>query len=118
MPEDPKRIRKLSRLFQETNDTGQCLVKYFPELAHMQQTGRCAVVRILLFFLLVHLFLKPSQILPFIFATKRKHGINFIHSITADEFFATLRSILKQEIKTALQQDQLLTKEGALKRPG
>ena len=41
-----------------------------------------------------------------------------LHSITADEFFERLRSILKEEIKTALQQDQLLTKEGALKMAG
>jgi hypothetical protein len=41
-----------------------------------------------------------------------------LHSVTADEFFERLRSILKEEIKTALQQDQLLTKEGALKMAG
>jgi hypothetical protein len=38
--------------------------------------------------------------------------------MTADEFFEKLRSMLKEEIKSALQQDQLLTKEGALKMAG
>ena len=41
-----------------------------------------------------------------------------LYSITADEFFEKLRNILKEEIKSALQQDQLLTKEGALKMAG
>ncbi|MDH7464666.1 hypothetical protein QEG73_25440 [Chitinophagaceae bacterium 26-R-25] len=41
-----------------------------------------------------------------------------LHSITADEFFDKMRAILKEEIKLALQQDQLLTKEGALKMIG
>lgn len=39
-------------------------------------------------------------------------------SITAEEFFEKLRTLLKEEIKLALQQDQLLTKEGALKIAG
>ena len=41
-----------------------------------------------------------------------------LHSISADEFFEKMRAILKEEIKMALQQDQLLTKEGALKMTG
>lgn len=41
-----------------------------------------------------------------------------LQSITAEEFFEKLRSLLKEEIKLALQQDQLLTKEGALKMAG
>lgn len=41
-----------------------------------------------------------------------------LHSLTADEFFEKMRTILKEEIKIALQQDQLLTKEGALKMAG
>jgi len=41
-----------------------------------------------------------------------------LHSITADEFFEKLRAIIKEEIKISLQQDQLLTKEGALKMAG
>ena len=41
-----------------------------------------------------------------------------LQSITADEFFEKLRTIIKEEIKTALQQDQLLTKEGAMKMAG
>ena len=41
-----------------------------------------------------------------------------LHSIPPDEFFEKLRSIIKEEIKTALQQDQLLTKEGAMKMIG
>lgn len=41
-----------------------------------------------------------------------------LHSLGVDEFFEKLRTILKEEIKMALQQDQLLTKEGALKMTG
>jgi hypothetical protein len=41
-----------------------------------------------------------------------------LHSISAEEFFDKLRSIIKEEVKGALQQDQLLTKEGALKMAG
>lgn len=41
-----------------------------------------------------------------------------LHQITADEFFEKLRSIIKEEVKLAMQQDQLLTKEGALKIAG
>ena len=37
------------------------------------------------------------------------------HTITLEEFFEKLRAIIKEEIKTAMQQDQLLTKEGARK---
>lgn len=41
-----------------------------------------------------------------------------LQSITVDEFFEKLRALLKEEIKLAFQQDQLLTKEGALKMAG
>jgi hypothetical protein len=41
-----------------------------------------------------------------------------LHGISIDEFFEKLRTIIKEEIKTSLQQDQLLTKEGALKMAG
>ena len=41
-----------------------------------------------------------------------------LHIITIDEFFEKLKTIIKEEIKTALQQDQLLTKEGAMKMAG
>lgn len=41
-----------------------------------------------------------------------------LHQISAKEFFKKLRSIIKEEIKLAMQQDQLLTKEGALKMAG
>ena len=41
-----------------------------------------------------------------------------IHSLSIDEFFEKLRTIIKEEIKISLQQDQLLTKEGALKMAG
>ena len=36
-----------------------------------------------------------------------------LHQISAEVFFERLRSIIKEEIKLAMQQDQLLTKEGA-----
>ena len=41
-----------------------------------------------------------------------------LHKITPDEFWDKLRSIIKEEIKNSLQQDQLLTKEGAIKMMG
>lgn len=41
-----------------------------------------------------------------------------LHSLTTEEFFEQIRAILKEEIKTALMQDQLLTREGALKMIG
>ncbi|MGZ3838596.1 MAG: hypothetical protein ACXVMS_07580 [Flavisolibacter sp.] len=41
-----------------------------------------------------------------------------LHQLSAEEFFERLRSIIKEEIKLAMQQDQLLTKEGALKMAG
>ena len=41
-----------------------------------------------------------------------------LHQVTKDDFFERLRTLLKEEIKLALQQDQLLTKEGALKMAG
>lgn len=41
-----------------------------------------------------------------------------LHKIDPEQFYNQLRSIIKEEIKTSLQQDQLLTKEGALKMTG
>lgn len=41
-----------------------------------------------------------------------------LHSMTLEEFFEKLKAIIKEEIKGALQQDQLLTKEGAMKMAG
>ena len=41
-----------------------------------------------------------------------------LHQISTEEFFEKLRAIIKEEIKLAMQQDQLLTKEGALKMAG
>ena len=41
-----------------------------------------------------------------------------LQSITVEEFMENLRAIIKEELKNALQQDQLLTKEGALKMTG
>ena len=41
-----------------------------------------------------------------------------LQSITVEEFMEELRAIIREELKTALQQDQLLTKEGALKITG
>jgi hypothetical protein len=41
-----------------------------------------------------------------------------LHQISAEEFFEKLRAIIKEEIKLAMQHDQLLTKEGALKMAG
>lgn len=41
-------------------------------------------------------------------------GAILLHSITPEEFYAQLRAIIKQE----MLQDQLLTKEGALKLSG
>ncbi len=41
-----------------------------------------------------------------------------LHFIPPDEFFEKLRTIIKEELKTALQQDQLLTKEGAIRMIG
>ena len=41
-----------------------------------------------------------------------------LYSLTADEFLEKVRAIIKEEFKIALQQDQLLTKEGALKIAG
>ncbi|TCC92371.1 hypothetical protein EZ428_11645 [Pedobacter frigiditerrae] len=41
-----------------------------------------------------------------------------LQSITVDEFFEKMRAIIKEELKSVLQQDQLLTKEGALKITG
>ncbi|MBN8852405.1 MAG: hypothetical protein BGO55_01505 [Sphingobacteriales bacterium 50-39] len=41
-------------------------------------------------------------------------GSILLHSITPEEFYTQLRAIIKQE----MMQDQLLTKEGALKMSG
>lgn len=41
-----------------------------------------------------------------------------LHSITVDELMDKLRSIIREELKVVLQQDQLLTKEGVLKMTG
>lgn len=41
-----------------------------------------------------------------------------LHSISTDEFLEKVRLMIREEIKAALQQDQLLTKEGALKMAG
>lgn len=41
-----------------------------------------------------------------------------IQSITVEEFMDNIRSIIKEELTHALQQDQLLTKEGAMKITG
>lgn len=40
------------------------------------------------------------------------------YKVTTEDFFKNLRTIIKEEIKLALQQDQLLTKEGALRIAG
>lgn len=45
---------------------------------------------------------------------KLSPGSILLHSITPEEFYAQLRAIIKQE----MMQDQLLTKEGALKMTG
>jgi predicted DNA-binding transcriptional regulator AlpA len=39
-------------------------------------------------------------------------------SITTEDFFDKLRTIIKEEVKLAMMQDQLLTKEGAMKMAG
>lgn len=41
-----------------------------------------------------------------------------LHSISTEEFFEKVRIMIREELKAALQQDQLLTKEGALKMAG
>jgi hypothetical protein len=41
-----------------------------------------------------------------------------LNAISVDEFMDKLRIMIKEELKIALQQDQLLTKEGALKMTG
>ena len=41
-----------------------------------------------------------------------------LQSITFEEFMEGLRAIIKEELKIALQQDQLLNNEGALKITG
>jgi len=41
-----------------------------------------------------------------------------LNAISVDEFMDKLRAMIREELKIALQQDQLLTKEGALKMTG
>ena len=41
-----------------------------------------------------------------------------LHTISVDELLSKIREIIREEVKSALQQDQLLTKEGALKITG
>jgi len=41
-----------------------------------------------------------------------------LQSLTVEAFFDKLRTIIKEEIKIAMQQDQLVTKEGAMKMAG
>jgi hypothetical protein len=41
-----------------------------------------------------------------------------LHNITPEEFFDKMRIIIREELKIVLQQDQLLTKEGAMKMTG
>lgn len=41
--------------------------------------------------------------------------IVLLHKITVNDFYEKLRTIIKEELKIVMQQDQLLTKEGALK---
>ncbi len=43
-----------------------------------------------------------------------KPGTIFLHSISPEEFYDRIRTIIKEQ----MQQDQLLTKEGALKLTG
>lgn len=41
-----------------------------------------------------------------------------LHNISTEDFLEKVRLMIREEIKSALQQDQLLTKEGALKVAG
>ena len=41
-----------------------------------------------------------------------------LYNINPVDFYKKLRELIKEELKAALQQDQLLTKEGALKITG
>lgn len=41
-----------------------------------------------------------------------------LHKITPEEFYERIRQIIKEELKSELQKDQLLTREGALKMAG
>lgn len=41
-----------------------------------------------------------------------------LHNISTEEFLEKVRTMIREELKAALQQDQLLTKEGALKMAG
>jgi hypothetical protein len=47
-------------------------------------------------------------------ANDNKQGAILLHNITPEEFYQQIRAIIKE----SLQQDQLLTKEGALKMTG
>jgi hypothetical protein len=49
--------------------------------------------------------------------TKTMENI-LLYSITPEEFFEKLRTIVREEIKAEIKQDQLLTKDGALKIAG
>lgn len=41
-----------------------------------------------------------------------------LHQLTPEEFFEKMRGIIREELKAQLNQDQLLTKEGAMKMAG
>ena len=41
-----------------------------------------------------------------------------LYGLTPEEFFEKLRLIVREELKTQLNQDQLLTRQGALKMAG
>ncbi len=41
-----------------------------------------------------------------------------LHGLSPEEFFEKLRIIIREELKVQLNQDQLLTREGALKVAG
>ena len=41
-----------------------------------------------------------------------------LHGISPEEFFERIRSLIQEELKSELKQEQLLTKDGALKVAG
>jgi len=41
-----------------------------------------------------------------------------LHGITTEEFFEKIRTIIKEEIKAEMKQDQLIIRDGALKIAG
>lgn len=41
-----------------------------------------------------------------------------LHALSPDTFYQQIRNIVHEELKKVLQQDQLLTREGALKMAG